>query len=262
MYHLLRIKDLLHLLLSATFWYFSFIFIRTGQNSFQQCCSEVAVAQFWCCCHSYIGFLLLSLWIDAVKVLRTSYAITFYHPRGASVGKVDAFAISALTLLLPSGVLDILNKESPPRSIHGQERYNYGAGLYMMRVEKQGKWRGTFQSISTRMFLWFVSEEGETGRTQLLSFSIAAVLCSLPKGGMVYGWEYAWRLLPSRIPLADISSNSIFSHFTQHFLSVSKQTNNNSNFLHLAKRKQNRETEAFLSTHFTLHSWSEPGLLW
>lgn len=88
------------------------------------------------------------------------------------------------------------------------------------------------------MFLWVLYKEGEAGRPQLLIFSIAVVLCPLAKGGVVYGWECVWWLLPSKTHLTDISSNSVFSHFTQHFLSVSKQTNNNSNFLHLGKKSQ------------------------
>lgn len=63
--------------------------------------------------------------------------ITFYHHGGASVGKVDVFAISALTLVLPSGVLDILNKESPQKNVHSQERYNYGAGLSITREKSK-----------------------------------------------------------------------------------------------------------------------------
>lgn len=127
------------------------------------------------------------------------------------------------------------------RDIRARERCNYRAGMLIIREEKRGKWRGTLQSTSTRMFLGVLEEEGETGRTPLLSFSIAAALCSLPEGSMICGWECTGRLMPSRTHLADISSNSVFSGFTQHFLSVSKQTDNNSNFLHLAKRKQTKK---------------------
>lgn len=47
LYHLLGIKDLLHLLFSAAFWCFSSIFIHPGKSSSQQHRSEVTIAQFW-----------------------------------------------------------------------------------------------------------------------------------------------------------------------------------------------------------------------
>lgn len=110
LYHWLGIKDPLPLF-SATFWCFSSIFIHAGKNLFQQHCSEATIAQFWQC-HNDIVFLPLSLrmlWsITELLCNRVRSA-----QRGAAVGKVEAFAASALTLLLPSGVLDILDEESP-----------------------------------------------------------------------------------------------------------------------------------------------------
>lgn len=47
LHHLLGIKDLLHLLFSAAFWWFSSIFIHPGKSSSQQHRSEVTIAQFW-----------------------------------------------------------------------------------------------------------------------------------------------------------------------------------------------------------------------
>lgn len=114
----------------------------------------------------------------------------FYHPRGVCARKGDAFAVPPLTLLLPSGVLDILSEESLLRNIHGRQRYNYGAGLYVKEGRKTRKVERHFPKCLHKDVPLSSQEMGESGRTQLLSFSIAVVLCSLTKGGMVYGWEY------------------------------------------------------------------------
>lgn len=49
-----------------------------------------------------------------MKAWQTSYTIVFYQlGEVLLMGKVEAFAVSALALLLPSGVLDIRDEESP-----------------------------------------------------------------------------------------------------------------------------------------------------